>query len=242
MLRAPGQIPRDAGAGVHRVLHQEGPDRARPDGGHRLDAGGRPARRAQRLGIELNPQYADIAQQIVADEQSPALRHGQPRSTVRGDQRRRRRSRRLRSCRPIDYVLTSPPYWDMLRARGAETQKKRRATPGLDVFYSDDPHDLGNMDDYDEFVEQLVADLRRRCKPLLQAKGLSDHHRQEREEGRQDLPAGLGSGAASWARRTRSRTRSIWVQDNQRLAPYGLGNAWVSNTFHHYCLQFRNEP
>jgi intein/homing endonuclease len=30
-------------------------------------------------------------------------------------------------------------------------------------------------------------------------------------------------------------------QDNQRLAPYGLGNAWVSNTFHHYCLQFRNE-
>jgi hypothetical protein len=33
----------------------------------------------------------------------------------------------------------------------------------------------------------------------------------------------------------------IWCQDNQRLAPYGLGNAWVSNTFHHYCLQFRNE-
>ena len=30
-------------------------------------------------------------------------------------------------------------------------------------------------------------------------------------------------------------------QDNQRLAPYGLGSAWVSNTFHHYCLQFRNE-
>jgi hypothetical protein len=33
----------------------------------------------------------------------------------------------------------------------------------------------------------------------------------------------------------------IWCQDNQRLAPYGLGNAWVSNTFHHYCLQFRND-
>jgi hypothetical protein len=31
-------------------------------------------------------------------------------------------------------------------------------------------------------------------------------------------------------------------QDNQRLAPYGLGSAWVSNTFHHYCLQFRKEP
>jgi hypothetical protein len=30
-------------------------------------------------------------------------------------------------------------------------------------------------------------------------------------------------------------------QDNQRLAPFGLGSAWVSNTFHHYCLQFCKE-
>jgi len=30
-------------------------------------------------------------------------------------------------------------------------------------------------------------------------------------------------------------------QDNQPLAPFGLGSAWVSNTFHHYCLQFRKE-
>jgi hypothetical protein len=37
------------------------------------------------------------------------------------------------------------------------------------------------------------------------------------------------------------KDEKIWAQDNQRLAPYGLGNAWVSNTFHHYCLQFRKE-
>jgi hypothetical protein len=37
------------------------------------------------------------------------------------------------------------------------------------------------------------------------------------------------------------KDEKIWVQDNQPLAPFGLGSAWVSNTFHHYCLQFRNE-
>ncbi len=37
------------------------------------------------------------------------------------------------------------------------------------------------------------------------------------------------------------KDEKIWMQDNQPLAPYGLGSAWVSNTFHHYCLQFRNE-
>jgi hypothetical protein len=34
----------------------------------------------------------------------------------------------------------------------------------------------------------------------------------------------------------------IWAQDNIPLAPYGMGNAWVSNIHHHYCLQFRYEP
>src|SRR3990172_6100162 len=38
------------------------------------------------------------------------------------------------------------------------------------------------------------------------------------------------------------KDEKIWCQDDIRLAPYGLGNAWVSNTFHHYCLQFRWEP
>ena len=37
------------------------------------------------------------------------------------------------------------------------------------------------------------------------------------------------------------KDEKLWCQDNQRLAPFGLGSAWVSNTFHHYCLQFRNE-
>ncbi len=30
---------------------------------------------------------------------------------------------------PVDYVITSPPYWDMLHARGAATQKVRRTSP-----------------------------------------------------------------------------------------------------------------
>ena len=37
------------------------------------------------------------------------------------------------------------------------------------------------------------------------------------------------------------KDEKVWLQENQRLAPFGLGSAWVSNTFHHYCLQFRNE-
>ena len=56
---------------------------------------------------------------------------------------------------PIDYCITSPPYWDMLRMKGAKTQKNREES-GVDVFYSDDPRDLGNISDYNLFIESLV--------------------------------------------------------------------------------------
>ena len=69
----------------------------------------------------------------------------------------------------FDYILTSPPYWDMLRAKGAETQEKRRASEALDVFYSDDPNDLGNLDDYDEFLQKLV-DIYTGLKPIVREK------------------------------------------------------------------------
>jgi DNA modification methylase len=101
-------------------------------------------------GIELNPKYAKIAKQIIADERTAlgVSIENLKSEIVNGDAT-------LASSYnfpTIDYVLTSPPYWDMLRARGADTQKKRRSSPALDVFYSDDPNDLGNVDDYEAFL------------------------------------------------------------------------------------------
>jgi DNA modification methylase len=133
----------------------------------------------------------------------------------------------------------SPPYWDMLRARGAETQKKRRTTPGLDVFYSDDPRDLGNLADYDEFVERL-AQIYEALYPALKDKAYLTIIVKNVKKGGKIYP--LAWDLAKRLSRTYTlKDERIWAQDNQRLAPYGLGNAWVSNTFHHYCLQLRKE-
>ena len=46
----------------------------------------------------------------------------------------------------FDYVITSPPYWDMLNMKGAETQANRRNT-GFNTNYSDNTDDLGNLSD-----------------------------------------------------------------------------------------------
>jgi hypothetical protein len=80
----------------------------------------------------------------------------------------------------------------MLHSRGAETQKNRRKSIDLDVIYSNDPDDLGNIEDYDEFIEHLV-DYLRGIKTIPEAAGLPYDHCQEYQKRGQDLPACVGS-------------------------------------------------
>ncbi|MCS6992941.1 MAG: DNA methyltransferase [Anaerolineales bacterium] len=190
-------------------------------------------------GIELNPKYAAIARQILAEERALLKANADfapiTAEIIEGDA-----ARATEYALPtVDYVLTSPPYWDMLHARGAETQKRRRATDGLDVVYSDDPRDLGNVHDYAAFLTQLVA-IYAGLKPLLRPGAYLTIIVKNVKKGGKiyplawDLGRELGNIYAL-------KDEKLWLQDNQRLAPFGLGSAWVSNTFHHYCLQFRNE-
>ena len=187
------------------------------------------------LGVELNPVYADLARRRLSDARdlnpAPSLRL----EVFQADASRLDEL----DLPPIDYVLTSPPYWDMLRARGAATQRRRRATADLDVAYSDDPADLGNVADYADFLDRLVAVYAGLRAVLVPGAYLTIIVKNVKKRGR------IYPLAWDLARRMsevyRLKDEKIWCQDNIRLAPYGLGHAWVSNTFHHYCLQFRNE-
>ncbi len=192
-------------------------------------------------GVELNPGYAGIARQVLQEErvtlgESAA---GLVAQVITGDAARFDEYAREAGLEQVDYVLTSPPYWNMLHARGAATQKQRRESPALDVHYSDDPDDLGNILDYDEFLDRLVA-VYAGLKPFLRPRGYLTIIVKNVKKGGTIYPL-----AWDLARRLgefyRLKDERIWCQDNQRLAPYGIGNAWVSNTFHHYCLQFRHE-
>lgn len=188
-------------------------------------------------GVELNPKYTEIAKQIIQEERSAlgdSVAHLQS-QMINGD------AARITNYRlpPINFVLTSPPYWDMLHARGAETQKKRRASLELDVHYSNDPNDLGNVRDYAEFLERLVS-IYTGLKPLLYEKAYLTIIVKNVKKGGKIYPLAWDI-ARELGKTYTLKDEKIWVQDNQRLAPFGLGSAWVSNTFHHYCLQFRNE-
>jgi DNA modification methylase len=187
-------------------------------------------------GIELNPRYAQIAAQVVSEEKEGLSTSADlVAQMIQGDAQKAVEY----NIPCIDYVFTSPPYWDMLHARGAKNQKKRRASNELDVVYSDDPDDVGNLHDYEEFLARLI-EIYAGLKPLLRHKAYLTVIVKNVKKGGKiyplawDIARGLGKVYTL-------KDEKIWMQDNQPLAPFGMGSAWVSNTFHHYCLQFRND-
>jgi len=193
------------------------------------------------LGLELNPKYAEIARERLRHagaivQASIAKRPSSIRQAViTGD------ALRIAGFKfpTVDYVITSPPYWDMLRAQGAATQKSRREASELDVHYSDDPRDLGNLHDYEAFVEALIR-VYQQVYEVLKLRGYLTIIVKNVKKGGKVYPLAWDLGKRLSTLYTLKDER-IWCQDNQRLAPFGMGNAWVSNTFHHYCLNFRKE-
>lgn len=186
------------------------------------------------IGIELIPKWAEIAKQRITEskQQLPLIGEQTEQIVIVADARNIDQI----DMPPIDYVFTSPPYWDMLRRRGFENQQKRRES-NLDTYYSDDPADLGNISDYEQFLTELV-NIYAKVGEKMRSGAYMTIVVKNVKKGTKVYPL-----AWELALRLREffdlRDEKIWCQDNQKLAPYGLGRTWVSNTMHHYCLIFR---
>lgn len=138
----------------------------------------------------------------------------------------------------IDYCITSPPYWDMLREKGFETQLKRKQK-NLDVFYSDSPDDLGNISNYEQFLDKLTEIYKKVYNVLKKGAYMTIIVKNIKKKNKMyPLAWNLAERLSSFFS---LKDEKIWCQDDVKLAPYGYKNAWVSNTVHHYCLNFRKE-
>jgi len=142
----------------------------------------------------------------------------------------------------VDYVLTSPPYWDMLRhSRGnVHSVHRRRRDRGLPTCYSDDPRDLGNLGDYQEYlaaVTDILAALRSLLAPGRYLTVVAQNVRDPAGEVRRlawDLAERL-------ARVYTFKGERIWLQDNKPLGCWGWPSEFVTNVHHHYCLIFKHD-
>lgn len=138
----------------------------------------------------------------------------------------------------IDFCISSPPYWDILN-RSTKDFKKTRDKKELDINYSDNETDLGNIDDYDLFLKKLTKIYLDIYEVLNDNAYLVVIIKNVKKSGKMypiawDLARLLNEKYVL-------KDEKIWIQDKIGLAPYGYPFSWTSNILHHYCLIFRKE-
>lgn len=186
------------------------------------------------IGFELNPRYAKLAtQRLKAEvrdlwaEQSQDVRVGD--------------SRELVLALPddsIDFVVTSPPYWNILHKEDHKVRQERTERE-LDTRYGDDPRDLGNVHNYNDFLRALSEILGACSRPLRPGKYMAVVVSDFRDKSRYVMfHSDLASALAQYGLEMRGLT--VLYQRHKRVFPYGYPYAYVPNIHHQFILLLQN--
>ncbi len=145
------------------------------------------------------------------------------------------------SRRKFDFAITSPPYWNQLERNSM--RQKVRSENGLDTKYSKSKNDIGNLTDYEDFLEQQaqifdqVFDVVKN-KAYLVIVTNNIYYKSKLYPLAYDTAISLTKrGKKSWV----LKDEKIWLQNDKPLIALGINNAWVGNRHHQYCLIFRKE-
>jgi DNA modification methylase len=188
------------------------------------------------VGIELVPRWAEAARERLAAEQLtlPVVASTCV-EVLEGD------ARVVPAALDADsfhFVVTSPPYWSILRKKPSMKVKAERVSKGLGTHYSESAADLGNVADYQEFLEQLGVVFSECLRVLIPGRYMcvvvcDFRHGSEFVLYHADIARTVEAQGFSLQGVT------VLVQDNKNLYPYGIPNAFVSNIHHQYILIFR---
>jgi DNA modification methylase len=107
------------------------------------------------IGFELNTKYAELAKKrlelevhdLFTDVSNQRIEVGDARELVLG-----------LAEDSIEFVVTSPPYWNILHKQDHKANQERKKF-NLDTKYSDCDLDLGNIENYEVFLSELSSIL-----------------------------------------------------------------------------------
>lgn len=141
----------------------------------------------------------------------------------------------------FDYVITSPPYWNQLE-RNTMRQNNRKSN-GLDTKYSADRSDIGNITNYEDFLEKQ-AKVFDEVFEITKLGGYLTIITNNIYFESKLYPLAYDTATSLTKRGEKSWTlkdEKIWLQDDKPLIALGVNSAWVGNRHHQYCLIFRKE-
>ena len=186
------------------------------------------------IGFELSKKYVTLARRRLKEELRDVSRTDTHKVFL-GDARTL--VRRLED-NSIDFIVTSPPYWNILHKKDHKVEQDR-ISKSLDTRYGDDPRDLGNISSYDEFLGQLAEILGACARPLKHGKYMAVVVSDFRDKSsyvmfHSDIarvlhPFGL-----------HLRGLTVLYQRHKRVFPYGYPYAFVPNIHNQFILLLQN--
>lgn len=187
------------------------------------------------IGFELNPRYAELAEErlrvevrdLFAAEVSQSVRVGDSRDLIKA-----------LPDNSLDLVVTSPPYWNILHKEDHKARQERKDYD-LDTRYSDDARDLGNIHDYDTFLDELASILGACGRALKPKKHMAVIVSDFRDKSKFVMfHADLARALEKYKLELRGLT--VLYQRHKRIFPYGYPYAYVPNIHHQYILILQN--
>jgi len=191
------------------------------------------------VGIELNLDFAEIGRKYIEELKGTSRQH-----LIVGDAKDALTLLKEEfegNIPSFDYLITSPPYWDMLRKSrgGSDSVHKEREKKGLKQHYSESMKDLGNIESYDDYIERLALILGG-LKPLMKQNAYLTIIVQNMRDVDGRMKPIAWDLARIMSKDYWLQQEFIWCQDNKKLGIWGYPTTYVSNVHHHYCLVFQN--
>lgn len=183
------------------------------------------------IGIELNPTFVSLARDRLATEVRDMYATTDQQQIIEGD------ARHIVPTIPsdsIDFLVTSPPYWNILQKKDHKA-REARIQHGLPTDYGNDPRDLGNLNSYEEFLLELTQ-IFRECHRTLRCKKyaaiiVSDFRHKSRYI---MLHADLARSLEAIGYGLRGIT--VLYQRHKRIFPYGYPYSYVPNIHNQYII------
>ncbi len=188
------------------------------------------------IGFELNQRYVALGRQRLKTEVRKARPALLDQKIIKGDSRKLIDRLETNS---VDFVVTSPPYWNILHKEDHKANQERKSRR-LDTRYSDHKRDLGNIHNYDLFLSELASILGKCGRVLKPKKFMAVVVSDFRDKSRYVMfHADLARALEPF--RLELRGITILYQRHKRVFPYGYPYSYVPNIHHQYILILQNQ-
>ncbi|MGI5817510.1 MAG: DNA methyltransferase [Armatimonadota bacterium] len=139
----------------------------------------------------------------------------------------------------VDFIVTSPPYWSILQKRGAKAAQEREQK-GLPTQYSESDADLGNIEDYDAFLDRL-GEVFSECARVLRVKQYMCVVVADFRHGPQFhlYHADIARMIEDCHEDLQLKGLTVLLQDSKGLYALGIPYAFVGNIHHQFVLVFQ---